>query len=63
MPLFGSIQRRLSALRQEFRRVFAREPAAPPSRELDLRFLEDRILYSASPLAAELLAGQSSGLE
>jgi len=46
-------------LRQGFRRLFAQE-ATPAPRELDLRFLEDRILYSATPLAAELLAAQSA---
>jgi hypothetical protein len=46
-------------LRQGFRRLFAQEPTLAP-RELDLRSLEDRVLYSATPLAAEFLAAQGS---
>lgn len=40
--------------------MFVREPT-PPVPELDLHFLEDRILYSGVALASELLAAQSTG--
>jgi len=57
MRLLGSIERQISLLRHGLRRFLSREPKTGPP-ELDLRFLEDRILYSAAPLACELLASE-----
>ena len=47
-------------LRARLRGEFVCEPKTGP-RELDLRFLEDRVLYSGVALAAELLATEGTG--
>ena len=62
MRLLGSIQRQLSLLRHGLRRFLSREPKTGPP-ELDLQFLEDRILYSAAPLACELLASGEMAMD
>ncbi|MBU6239805.1 MAG: hypothetical protein KGQ51_18470, partial [Planctomycetes bacterium] len=61
MPVLEVITRRLSALQERLRRLFhVREPTLP-TRELDLQFLEDRILYSGVALAPELVASEQAG--
>ncbi len=62
MNILGSIRKRLSALRRGFCRFPEQEPR-PISQPLDLQFLEDRVLFSAVPLAAEVLAAQSAGTD
>ncbi|MFN9850685.1 MAG: DUF4347 domain-containing protein, partial [Planctomycetota bacterium] len=53
--MFGSLQQRLSALRQDVIRLLAK-PSKDVASTLDLQFLEDRVLYNGTPLNSELLA-------
>ena len=58
--MFTYIRQKSIEIRHGFRRMLDKHAAnEPPS--LDLKFLEDRILYSGVALASELLAAENTG--